>query len=199
MHVAWIWFLAACDGQDSRPDDEVSCNSIAQWQSDDPSGLEECDGSVNRVDALACVGDPYAAVEDCPKAGGCNPHGGGECAAGTVCGLAPGGSWNLGCVCLPVCGSDSDCAADQACLCASERAATSNMDLCVTAYCRTGADCHSGECGASPSPCGDLFGFYCRSDLDDCRVDSDCGSKQQLCAFDTGKGRWACVARASCD
>jgi hypothetical protein len=194
--------VAACD--------RYECEPIAQADGS-RSGLEACrkpDGRlayVNRVDAVACSGDPVASVPECPEdyhQRECATDD--DCADGGVCGAAPSGFTE--CSCWSVCGSDADCGADEACLCALERVSSdgrgnhvslSDAHQRVAADCRSDADCESGECGALIGPCGhDIFAFYCRTKDDECRSNLECGN---IGWCDSTGGKWTCKAVGNCD
>ncbi len=177
------------------------------------SGFDTCraaDGafaSLNRIESVACSGDPRATVPACVDTHG-DAYGDcvtdADCLDEGVCGHLANG-W-AGCECWSVCTSDAECGAEEACLCALSpipsapyatsvlHAATANQ--CVPARCRTGADCESGECGASFSPCGGIIGFYCRTKSDECRGQDDCGSGAVCTSIG---GIWTCVETDLCE
>ena len=188
-----LWLLA-CTTYD--------CEPLAQADGS-PSGLETCRtpddtfANANRTSAVACSGDPRATIPICKDPGSLSCANDDECSVGEAC----GGTAYVGqCTCWPVCGSDADCGANEACVCAMEEPNVderyASHDVCVPAQCRTGADCESGECGATWGPCGEISGFYCRTKSDECRGDDDCDGYQTC--FSTG-GKWTCGGPGSCD
>jgi hypothetical protein len=192
----------------------VVCTDIAQADGVSESGVFYCaDGDVDgfgfveRGEALACSGDPRLTVPACknPGAGACATDK--DCGVGEACGADPE---LASCQCYSVCSSDSDCDSDEACLCALSPVKLDNgggayvaatMDLCVPAECRVHSDCLSEECAAALSACGsggDVIGFYCRTDNDECRMNSDC-STGDVCTYSPAKNAWACMPGKVCE
>jgi hypothetical protein len=174
------------------------------------SGISYCSvdddtfGYMNRESATACAGDPKETVPACVY----DKDACAECAEGQVCGAS---TYGLYCGCHTLCGSDADCGADQACVCALEEISykqggsvyfAATIDRCLPGNCRTGADCASGECGASRFDCfegGPIAGFYCRTAEDECRTNHDCPHDYETCKYEPTLGRWACSKGAICD
>ena len=195
--------LVACDRYECEPAPQVDGSR---------SGFEACrkhDGRfayLNREAAVACSGDPLATVPACLEDYGGDCTTDDECSDGDVCGQALSG-W-ADCACLPVCGSDADCGTDEACVCALTPIPSgehgmdvyaARTDVCVTAQCRSDADCESGECGALIGPCGDaVLGFYCRTKDDECRGNYECGNIG-WCGPPDGGGKWTCSSLGNCD
>lgn len=99
-----------------------------------------------------------------------------DCPANSYCGRQEiEGGLTLGYTCISGCVQDSDCAADQLCLCADP------IGKCVPATCKTDAECGAGlEC-ASHDPthgCGHVA-FACQTPDDTCRV----ACAQNMCAL----------------
>ena len=99
------------------------------------------------------------------------------------------------------CFADGDCAANEACTCAT----TGNQ--CVTANCRVDADCGAaGYC--SPTTGGScsgtaVGGFYCHTAGDDCANDADChtpGHFQagEACVWAPTSKKWTCQPITIC-
>src|SRR5436190_4582897 len=214
-----LFLLLACskdaDHGDSIVDTpEYTCVDVSQVDGTSASGISYCSvddvefGYMDRHSAIACTGDPYATVSACMHGdeGGCAKDA--DCATGQVCGASTKGPY---CECYTICSSDADCGADQACMCALQgipfdrgggEYVPSTIDQCLTASCRTGADCASGECGASRGHCGQggaVVGFYCRTPADECRTNQDCPESYEMCAYDPELARWACQKGAICD
>lgn len=88
------------------------------------------------------------------------------------CGDGGGDVW--GCYCNYGCVQDSDCGQDQICLCGSP------VGHCVSATCKSDADCGDGLCATYTSEpgCGGTA-FACQSPKDECTGDGDCPQGQQ--------------------
>lgn len=96
------------------------------------------------------------------------------------------------------CFNDDDCGSDQACSCGKDlhenfSASRSDANSCVVAECRTNDDCGDEFCKPDH---GDIIAvgdrvraFYCTTENDECRNDSDC-SERSRCTF--GDGKWFC-------
>jgi hypothetical protein len=214
-----LLLLLACSKMDDGGDDSIvdtpqyTCVDVAQADKTTPSGILYCSandaalGYLNRDSALACAGDARSTVPQCK-----NGHDG-SCLKDSDCGPghACGGPWcGPSCECYDVCASDSDCGADETCMCALTAIPFDNgggayspgsIDRCLPGNCRTGADCASGECGASTRDYegGPILGFYCRTPEDVCRTNGDCGDGYDQCAYDPSWGYWACSKGVICD
>ncbi len=112
-----------------------------------------------------------------------------DCTAGTNgrCGFG-----RIGTFCsYDGCFRDSDCAANEACMCDG---APGGGNTCVPAGCRTNNDCAPGfACSPTFGSCGHYFGFIgfeCHTAADECTTDAECGAG--YCAFDPAIGHWAC-------
>jgi hypothetical protein len=94
------------------------------------------------------------------------------------------------------CSTDADCKEGQLCNCE----ATGNQ--CVSANCRTDAEC--GGRGCSPSyghSCNgerSLGGFYCHTAKDSCTDDGDCSGSTSHCVYQPEVARWTCVDAGHC-
>lgn len=179
------------DSQGETGSPSTECEGIDQ-DDGSPSGFELCaNGATYRVSAETCTS---------PKPPGlgfpCNEMYG-TCSTDDDCVDEPYGACQgygdvvFMCECAYGCASDNDCEPGKACQCRPLDGGT----VCVTAECRTDADC-PGElrCGWSPPfppvdlrrPAGKL---YCRTPEDTCGGDEDCGEEQR-CRFDGEI--WAC-------
>lgn len=149
-----------------------------------PTGWVECSrGLIHRAEQRDCI---YPSS----LAGSCS-SGGGTCSADADCDAQPhgycndvGGFGDVGCACNYGCERDDDCGPDQACFClgASSR--------CVTAHCRTNADCADGHLCAM---LGDEV-LACHGPEDTCRTDRDCNDGScPACKYAEPDAAWQCV------
>ena len=206
--------LLACskdgDGDSIVDTLEYTCVDVPQVDGTSASGISYCSvdddtfGYLNRESATACASDPKDTVPACVY----TKHTCADCTADQVCGDS---TYGLSCRCHTLCGSDADCGADEACVCAlqgiSYKAGGSeyfpaSIDRCLPGNCRTGADCASGECGASRFDCfegGPIAGFYCRTAEDESHTNQDCGNDYETCKYEPKLARWACSKGAICD
>jgi hypothetical protein len=209
-----LYLLLACSkggSGDSIVDaPDYVCVDVAQADGTSASGISYCSvdddtfGYMNRESAMPCAGDPEDTVPACPDShhSGCAKDS--DCGPGQVCGASA--MFDASCQCYTVCASDAMCGADEACFCAVEPIqfdgsahSAGAIDQCLPGNCRTGADCASGECGASPDVCDDgpVAGLYCRTADDECRIDADCPFGR--CEYVSSLARWACSKGAICD
>lgn len=103
------------------------------------------------------------------------------------------------------CGSDGDCGAGMACLCAGELGAKTSVNICIPADCKTDADCHGyscsptfvaldkGECRSESQP---YQGLRCHTPDDRCVDDEDCNGGE--CVYSDAKRHWVCSIRFVC-
>lgn len=124
-------------------------------ESGEGSGIVECkDGAVARTRAVRCPDIMQAYDPTGPYRGG------------RLVDLPNGG------VALESeCASDDDCQAGYVCQCATRLAP---WTACVPGNCASEADCGGKECGAEESSCGEISGFFCRTDADECRSGARC-------------------------
>ncbi len=169
------------------------------------SGYVRCeDGSVNRVEAV--VLDPMQYVERIHECSDDVATDDSDCRSDLDCDLQEWGQceyadayYRYGCFCVYMCASDADCREDQLCL-SAEAANGITWPRCVSAECRDGDDCSSGECGVSTkgSQCGPWAKVACRTGLDECRSNEQCGDGQDdLCT--PHDDRWQCRHWYGCD
>lgn len=93
------------------------------------------------------------------------------------------------------CFDDNDCPNDTLCQCGSPDGLGNR---CMTAGCRTDADCPGSWCSPTFGSCGaygGIIAYQCHTPRDECLDDSDCGGgrqSQSYCAFDPTAGHWVC-------
>jgi hypothetical protein len=200
-------FIMSCGGQTdpSRssgatgavPDSVVECLDLV-FQSDPgaSTGLVACPVEtepVPRVDlfsvvAEACLGrglglavTPNLCLSDadCPDGSSCRSNG----------------------FCYgPVeCDADSECVSGFTCACAgmfiteSGYSGIVGYNQCVPGECRSDADCAGHSCGVSRTqPCGQIDGFFCHSNRDQCLRSADCGT-DRTCGYEQASDRWVCL------
>ncbi len=163
------------------------------------TGYVKCaDGSIDRESLGQCAfdWDPPSCLGnedflDCTSDADCAP--GGQCGHTKA---IKGGTW---CQCFYGCEVDEDCGdSGLACACGGM---LPNLpgSMCVQPSCITNADCPSGECGLGTydDGCGRQTFLACRSELDQCRTDLDCGGAAE-CSPRFAGGAFECVV-PSCD
>jgi hypothetical protein len=120
------------------------------------TGIDKCaGGEYRRRQAVTCPTN-YPDTNPC-----C-----GTCPEGMIC--STGGE--IACSCVKACTDDSQCGADQLCMCGD------TAGTCVAAKCQTGADCAPGEeCTSWDTTLGCLYlEFACTTPADTCRGDIEC-------------------------
>ncbi len=199
--------LTACGGaadpttDDSAPGGLLGCDSpeaILDHQGA-ASGYVRCaDGAINRSEALPVDMAHYdEGMLSCPE----EKAGNFACSSDTDCTARPNGRCTTFwtgfvdvCDCVYLCGSDSDCEADEICL--SPKAAYLRFPECVPASCTQDADCPSGECGVGSASDGNYRtgAAHCRSEADDCHGDNGCSESSAgiLCLMDEDQQRFTC-------
>ncbi|RYE89722.1 MAG: hypothetical protein EOO75_11340 [Myxococcales bacterium] len=118
----------------------------------------------------ACRGDEKSFA--CRSDAECKEGPNGRCLSGA-------GQVGAYCGCQYACASDSDCKADEACVCADAGPDMKNEghSVCAPARCRVDADCaDTKRCGLSVhfNGCGTQVGLACRQRDDACQASSDC-------------------------
>ncbi len=102
------------------------------------------------------------------------------------------------------CGSDRDyayCTYDECFVaddcggkvCECEGGFRSDGNRCMGGNCLVNADCPTGFCSPTLGDCGHFDGtvaYFCRTCDDECIDDEDC--QGGYCAYDEGRGHWAC-------
>jgi hypothetical protein len=164
------------------------------------SGIDECGGSWLRREALTC--NPIGPGD------ACSPENAGACVLDSDCTGRERGTclddWDQGCFCSYACNTDADCRTNELCLCPAGIRLGEDEELhlnwqneCVPAACRTATDCGGKGCVMSPSCCGDVEGFYCKTERDECNSDADCDHSH--CTYDVKRALWACGETCTCE
>lgn len=177
--------------RDSEPADQGPCVDAQPILAMDgaATGYERCaDGSVNKVGQTTLGGDYSGEIrpcEDwvldrsCDADDDCQDPPDGHCVyAGGNYGMPPF------CSCIWSCASDAECAATEVCLPPEVHDLRQlTWPTCVTAHCRTGATCASGECAlATQADCGwGVAELRCRKDTDTCRSNLECDDGAHFC------------------
>jgi hypothetical protein len=139
--------------------------------------VEVCESSVPRPDPVMPTPNapPLPGYTGCASDADCAALSYGFCAPFSA-GLPP----RIFLTCQEGCVTDSDCAESQLCLCGSP------VGTCVTATCRSDAECGEGRCAASTVSGGcsfDSVRFDCQTPDDECASDADCGGNLKDCNF----------------
>ena len=103
--------------------------------------------------------------------------------------------------CLSMCGTDTDCAMGQLCVCHGSPYSGVQGNTCIKGNCRVDGDCGAGGfCSPShgTSGCGGVVGYYCHTAMDTCTDDSDCKGGFEVCAFSDADARWKCQPQLLC-
>lgn len=110
------------------------------------------------------------------------------------CGMCPDGQicstqGEVACSCVAACTDDSQCGADELCMCGQ------TAGTCISAKCKTGADCAPGEeCTSWDTTLGCLYlEFACTTPADTCSGDIDCTQTNSFCAVQPD-GHRECVS-----
>jgi hypothetical protein len=168
-------------GAATRGETTSNCSSPQQ---DPQTGLITChEGYKHRPTAVTCVGPAGAEQSTRPRATGakacevdpnvCAAFQYGYCAADPV----------VGPFCLSGCATDLDCGGASICLCSG----TDSWGTCVSATCRTDADCTPGyRCASYTS--GARTSYACQTPFDSCHADQDC-QPGQWCEAQVDGGR----------
>ncbi len=100
------------------------------------------------------------------------------------------------------CFNDDDCGTDTVCSCGQDRHSDSKFgradeNVCVSAACRTNEDCGDEFCKPNSGQChegrGRVSQYFCTTENDECRNDSDC-SDDLICSFSPDLKHWRCVS-----
>ncbi|MFT4978907.1 MAG: hypothetical protein ACI8S6_004817 [Myxococcota bacterium] len=215
--------LGACGDKDTNTETPEASVPFAVPSSATPSGSAVCegaepitgrsnlytgfyrcpDGTAHRIDPAAvdpnwdhqsCQGTEED--RDCLSDSDCTDGTYGRCVTSTS---EPDGQSLCGC--RYSCSIDDDCNVGRACVAPEVGTTGSDYPVCVEAICEDGESCASGECGFSTTfdGCGHTLRQGCRSDADDCRVDTDCEgdtgpwSKSELsCGIEYDGSTWTC-------
>jgi hypothetical protein len=107
--------------------------------------------------------------------------------------------------CVYACAVDSDCGEGAVCSCDNSYVSAVTLQplsigLCVSASCRTDADCDPGRLCISPvdSTCGPrrAIGYHCQTPNDECRGPDDCVGTYRQCEYTTD--RFTCQDKGAC-
>ena len=130
------------------------------------SGVTTCSSSLPRADYVCAAGSYDLCKTDVDCAATANSY----------CSSTVGAA---GCYCATGCVSDADCAANSICQCGDP------VGHCVTASCRSDAECPGGFCATydSTAGCGGLA-FACTTPRDECHSGSDCAAGYCVLASD---------------
>jgi hypothetical protein len=168
------------------------------------SGFRQCaDGAVERAQGVACstaIGGPACTGSEpaqylsCTSDADCSAHPHGRCLH--LDGAFGPTHLESGCSCAFACAGDAECASDEACLCAGVDPSGPTHSSCVSATCRSGADCASGACGlySYGDFCDVTLGLACRSANDACRSGADCAFGEDC----VGADPWHCAPVVPC-
>jgi hypothetical protein len=134
--------------------------------------LESCGGTVvRREEAKTCPSAIPRATGCTAQQQNCNSDGDCTTSANGYCQLyAGGGGAPSSCDCAYGCVNDSDCAADEVCLCGDP------VGTCVKADCKTSNDCAPGyDCVTPTGACVASY-LACQGPADECLSEADCSS-----------------------
>lgn len=157
------------------------------------SGVVLCNGDfLHREQALECHAELLRPGQDGYPASRQDAAVSSGCFVDADCHSAPDGYCVLQgdrLVCAYGCRQDSDCAANELCLCGTELAGN-----CVLAECRTDADCPEGSLCTGPKDLRDIFPvhFACQQAVDRCAGDGDC--TENTCHYTSKDGFRTCPA-----
>ena len=162
------------------------------------SGWLYCKDSLFRMEAIDCpIANAYDVCVDSPN---CD-----NCAAEEEC-LNYYGTDPDYCFCGNNCTKDSDCGANEVCMCSGGVEGvwgSGSRNICLPADCAGQADCPAvpdesvPRCRLGLSLCATPESVHCRTEVDDCIYESDCPN--YWCAYDPGDERWSCDQPAICE
>jgi hypothetical protein len=192
--------LARCGGSTTTPSPDTGCPGSGPSN----AGTLAAPPS-HRAQATACS-TPGPANCDIGDAGA-----GASCSNDSDC-AAPDGSFTWYTFCLhgtcatDECITDSDCASNEVCNCASDSGyggSVCHVNRCLPANCHVDADCGPGGfCTPSVGYCGGILGFYCHKPTDPCldpSVDCHCpGLSVPACVYSPQGANWVCGEAAGC-
>lgn len=162
--------------------------------------ITDSNGNTHRATVTTC--DPTIDMPACAGTEGhlscktdadCTEHPHGKCTSG----YGQVGSY---CGCTYSCASDSDCGANEACVCKGAGRVGQGHSVCAKAACSTDKDCDSKQCGLSVynNGCSAVVSLVCRTKDDTCKSDSDCASRGGQCAVArlASDAKWQCATRS---
>lgn len=161
------------------------------------TGFARCpDGTLHRLEPTSCdatISGPSCQGDEeskfCESNADCTEGPYGRCIHQDFYG-------NLGvsaCSCSYGCALDSDCAADEVCVC-KDVVSAGSRSTCEKANCAKSEDCPSGECGLSiyHDGCSQNLDLACRADSDACRLSPDCSGDYAECEATSSPHVWKC-------
>lgn len=154
--------------------------------------VQEEDGTVHRASATTCDAvNPRPACVDPGQHATCTSDTACKDGANPRC-IQDSGQIGSFCQCDYSCATDSDCKADEVCVC-GEALGGSHHSMCVTALCKQDSDCASGTCGVSVqhNGCSETRVLACRTTADTCTRNADCNAPE-TCAYDSHTAKWTC-------
>jgi hypothetical protein len=191
----------------------------APTKTDGPSPTDACVSSVPSVHyatAAACSstrgpGDINSDAAAPPDSGTCTNDS--QCTAGLNgrCMQSDCGGCTPEFACsYDQCTSDTDCSADEACVCGIAQGTGRTANICAKSACRVDSDCGTGGY-CSPSLANQscsiagYVGNFCHTPEDQCTKhecvnDSDCKGEggHSFCAWDATSSAWECVYPQAC-
>ncbi len=211
LALALVFAIAGCPEADVLNDDDDQGDddtSVADDDTTDPDceDIAPLDvGIYHRETAEECPAE-RAPLNPAPSS--CGSSQGDECSSHDDCTAGANGrcvsSMESGlCSCAyDQCFSDADCSDSALCRCAEQHPfELSTNNACISAECRTDADCATGLCMGEPLFCGSadpgdtmwIVRFSCATEDDECRNHETCycDGDNQRCHPDEG-GTWVC-------
>jgi hypothetical protein len=126
-----------------------------------------------------------------------------QCADGGVNGRCTNVGPLPGCFCsYDQCQADSDCGAGMLCVCHESAYVYGGGNVCMPGNCRIDADCGPGgfcsPAHGTGGNCGGVNGYFCHTDRDMCRNDSDCSGFLPVCTWLAMYRLWDCRQPVLC-
>ncbi len=188
--VALGFGLIGCDGEVS------ACEGATPYLfNGEDRGFVQCEGGlIHRELAKECqVVEGFRSSE---PVFGCGLTEYAECGSDGDCGLRarcvnPGPS-GRGCYCEYMCVTDADCSPTQICACPT------SGGRCVSAECKTSADCPEGSLCISTVSTRLIHSYACTRENDSCRIDADCPMNATSECLQGADGRRTCEC-GTCD